>query len=114
VKHSFFSFPKHMAQSGFGEAMASFDGVAEVRLSAVGLFLEEGDLFCRGDLGLDPAPAMRVTGRLTGSITFTVTQQIITHRYICYTEQLYHIRTSLKEVNTQSPNQGLPATYQFL
>jgi hypothetical protein len=45
-----------MAQSGFGEVMASFDEVAEVRLSAVGLFLE-GDLFCCGDLGLDPAPA---------------------------------------------------------
>jgi hypothetical protein len=78
-----------MAQSGFGEAMASFDEVAEVRLSAVGLLLEEGDLFCRGDLGLDPAPAKRVTGRLTGSMTFTVTEQIITHRYICYTKQLY-------------------------
>jgi len=92
-----------MAQSGFGEAMASFDEVAEVHLSAVGLLLE-GDLFCRGDLGLDPAPAMRVTGRLTGSMTFTVPQQIITHCYICYTKQLYDIRVSLHEVNTQSPN----------
>jgi hypothetical protein len=92
-----------MAQSGFGEAMASFDEVAEVRLSAVGLFLE-GDLFWRGDLGLDPAPAMRVTGRLTGSMTFTVTQQIITHCYICYTKKLYDIRVFLHEVNTQSPN----------
>jgi len=46
-----------MAQSGFGEAMASFDEVAEIRLSAVGLFLE-GDLFSCGDLGLDSTPAM--------------------------------------------------------
>jgi hypothetical protein len=71
VKHSFFSFPKQMAQFGFGDAMGSFDEVAEVRLSAVGLFLE-GDLLCRGDLGLDTAPAIRVTGRLTDSMTFTV------------------------------------------
>lgn len=73
-----------MAQSGFGEAMASFDEVAEVRLSAVGLFLEEGDIFCCGDLGLDPAPAMRVTGRLTGSITFA----ILFHTFILYTRKL--------------------------
>ena len=92
-----------MAQSGFGEATASFDEVAEVCLSAVGLFLEEGDLFCLGDLGLDPASAMRVTGRLTGSMTFTVTR-IITHRYTCYTKQLNDIRVSLHEVNIQSPN----------
>ena len=87
-----------MAQSGFGEAMASFDEVAEVRLSAVGLFLEEGDLFGSGDLGLDPAPAMRVTGRLTGSMTFTVIQQFIIQRNICYTKQLYDITVSLHEV----------------
>jgi hypothetical protein len=99
-----------MAQSGFGEAMTSFDEVADVRLSAVGLFLE-GDLFCRGDLGLDPLSAMRVTGCLTGSMTFTVIQHIITHRNICYTKQLYDIRVSLHEVNTQSPNQRLPDTY---
>jgi hypothetical protein len=92
-----------MAQSGFGEAMASFDEVAEVRLSAVGLFLE-GEIFCCGDLGLDPAPVMRVTGRLTGSMTFTVTQQIITHRYMWCTKQLNGIRVSLHEINTQSPN----------
>jgi hypothetical protein len=72
-----------MAQSGFGEAMASFDEVAEVHLSAVGLFLE-GDLFCRGDLGMDPAPAMRVTGRVTGSITFA----ILFHTFILYKRKL--------------------------
>jgi hypothetical protein len=65
-----------MAQSGFGEAMDSFDEVAEVHLSATGLFLEECD-----------APAIYVTGCLTGSMTFTVKQQIITQRNICYNKQ---------------------------
>ena len=77
-----------MAQSGFEEAMDSFDEVAEVHLSAAGLFLENGDIFCRGDLGLDPAPAIHVTGFMTGSMTFTVKQQIKTQRNICYNKQV--------------------------
>jgi hypothetical protein len=109
VKDSFFIFPKQMAQFGFGEAMVSLGEVAEVSRSAVGLFLEEDGPFCRGDTGLDPGPVMCVTGHVRGFMTFTVIQQFITHRNICYNKQLYNIRVSIQQLNLRSPKRSLLA-----